>query len=64
MPVTAKTATDATAIRPFTIETPESDLADLRARIVATRFPEKETVDDASQGPQLEMMQAVARYLG
>jgi pimeloyl-ACP methyl ester carboxylesterase len=62
MSVTADKATDPTAIRPFTIETPESDLEDLRARIVATRYPEKETVDDASQGPQLEMMQAVARY--
>jgi pimeloyl-ACP methyl ester carboxylesterase len=62
MSVKAEKATDATAIRPFTIETPEADLEDLRARIVATRYPEKETVDDASQGPQLEMMQAVARY--
>jgi pimeloyl-ACP methyl ester carboxylesterase len=58
---TEKTA-DATAIRPFTIETPEADLDDLRARIVATRFPEKETVDDLSQGPQLATMQALARY--
>src|SRR5919106_3513511 len=62
MPVKAEKATDATAIRPFTIETPETDLEDLRARIVATRFPEKETVDDLSQGPQLATMQALARY--
>src|SRR5919106_1296838 len=62
MPVKAEKATDATAIRPFTIETPETDLEDLRARIVATRFPERETVDDASQGPQLATMQALARY--
>ena len=40
------------AIRPFTIETPEADLEDLRARIAATRWPEKETVDDQSQGPR------------
>src|SRR3954464_1624472 len=58
---TEKTA-DATAIRPFTIETPEADLDDLRERIAATRWPEKETVDDQSQGPRLAMMQAVARY--
>jgi pimeloyl-ACP methyl ester carboxylesterase len=62
----SKAATDTTsengAIRPFTIETSEADLDDLRARIVATRFPERETVDDISQGPQLAMMQAVARY--
>ena len=49
-------------IRPFTIEIPEADLEDLRARIAATRWPEKETVDDASQGVQLATMQALARY--
>ena len=54
--------TESTAIRPFTIDTSEADLDDLRARIVATRWPEKETVDDASQGPQLATMQALARY--
>jgi pimeloyl-ACP methyl ester carboxylesterase len=52
----------ATAIRPFTIETPETDLGDLRARIAATRWPEKETVADQSQGPRLETMQKLARY--
>ena len=62
MSVMAEKSADGTAIRPFTIETPESDLDDLGARIVATRFPEKETVDDISQGPQLAMMQALARY--
>jgi pimeloyl-ACP methyl ester carboxylesterase len=51
-----------TAIRPFKIETPEADLEDLRARIAATRWPEKQGVDDASQGVQLETMQALARY--
>src|SRR3954467_1728701 len=62
MSVVAEKAADATAIRPFTIETPEADLDDLRARVVATRFPEKETVDDLSQGPRLATMQALARY--
>jgi pimeloyl-ACP methyl ester carboxylesterase len=62
MPVKAETSADATAIRPFTIDTPEADLDDLRARIVATRWPEKETVEDQSQGPRLATMQAVARY--
>ena len=62
MSVTTEKSADATAIRPFTIETPEADLDDLRARIVATRWPEKETVDDQSQGPQLATMQALARY--
>src|SRR4051812_31832780 len=62
MSVVAEKAADATAIRPFTIETPETDLDDLRARVVATRFPEKETVEDSSQGPRLATMQALARY--
>ena len=62
MTVTAEKSADATAIRPFTIEIPEADLDDLRARIAATRWPEKEGVDDASQGVQLATIQAVARY--
>jgi pimeloyl-ACP methyl ester carboxylesterase len=49
-------------IRPFTIEIPEADLDDLRARIAATRWPEKETVDDPSQGLPLATMQTLARY--
>jgi pimeloyl-ACP methyl ester carboxylesterase len=52
----------ATAIRPFTIETPEAELEELRARIAATRWPEKETVEDQSQGVQLRTMQKLARY--
>jgi pimeloyl-ACP methyl ester carboxylesterase len=51
-----------TVPRPFRIETPEADLEDLRARIAATRWPDKETVDDLSQGVQLATMQALARY--
>ena len=51
-----------TTIRPFTIEIPEADLEDLRARIAATRFPEKETVEDDSQGVPLALMQDLARY--
>jgi pimeloyl-ACP methyl ester carboxylesterase len=51
-----------TTIRPFTVETPEADLEDLRARVAATRFPERETVEDDSQGPRLATMQALARY--
>ena len=62
MSVTATQSNGRTAIRPFTIETPEADLEDLRARVVATRFPEKETVEDSSQGPRLATMQALARY--
>ena len=62
MAVMPEVSTDATAIRELTGETPQADLDDLRARILATRFPEKETVDDLSQGPPLATMQALARY--
>jgi pimeloyl-ACP methyl ester carboxylesterase len=62
MSVTTEKPPGATEIRPFTIETPEADLEALRARIAATRWPEKETVEDQSQGVQLEMIQALARY--
>ena len=57
-----ETQADATAIRPFTFEAAEADLQELRARIAATRWPEKETVDDQSQGVQLATIQALARY--
>ena len=62
MPVTTKKATEATAIRPFSIEVPEEQLAELRRRIEATRWPSSELVDDRSQGVQLATMQALARY--
>jgi pimeloyl-ACP methyl ester carboxylesterase len=55
-------ATDQTAIRPFLVSFPDTDLLDLRARISATRWPEREPVTDASQGPQLATMQKLARY--
>jgi pimeloyl-ACP methyl ester carboxylesterase len=51
-------------IRPFRYRATDAELADLRARILATRWPERETVTDASQGPQLAMVQKVARYWG
>jgi pimeloyl-ACP methyl ester carboxylesterase len=62
MAVTVERPADYTAIRPFTIEIPEADLEDLRARLAATRWPDKETVEDASQGVELAMLQALARY--
>jgi hypothetical protein len=46
-------ATDKNAIRPFRFEAPEADLIELRRRINATKWPERETVTDASQGVQL-----------
>jgi pimeloyl-ACP methyl ester carboxylesterase len=62
MAVTAAKSSGDTTIRPFTIETPEADLHDLRARIAATQWPEKETVSDDSQGVPLATMQKLARY--
>ena len=53
---------EATAIRPFQVNTPEAELTELRRRIVATRFPEKETVTDFSQGVPLATVQKLARY--
>ncbi len=55
-------ASEPTAIRPFDFDVSEAELADLRTRINATRWPEKETVDDASQGVQLATMQKLANY--
>src|SRR6476659_2950363 len=51
-----------TAIRPFQVNVPEAELTELRRRINATRWPERETVTDASQGVQLAVIQALARY--
>jgi pimeloyl-ACP methyl ester carboxylesterase len=59
---TTQQAADPTAIRPFRINVPEAELTNLRKRIAATRFPEKETVADPSQGVQLAFIQALARY--
>ena len=53
---------EATAIRPFQVNVPDAELTELRRRINATRWPEKETVTDVSQGVQLATMQKLARY--
>ena len=50
------------AIRPFRVDVPEAGLVDLRQRIAATHWPEKETVADQSQGVPLATMQELARY--
>jgi pimeloyl-ACP methyl ester carboxylesterase len=52
----------ATGIRPFTIQTPEAELEALRTRVSDTRWPEKETVADQSQGVQSATIQELARY--
>jgi pimeloyl-ACP methyl ester carboxylesterase len=74
MSVTTGSSAGATAIRPFTVEFPETDVEDLRARIAATRFPEKEPVEDRivhplgdtvpPQGVELATMEALVRYWG
>ena len=55
-------AADKTAIRPFHVNVPEADLTELRRRINATRWPDRETVTDQSQGVQLATVQQLARY--
>jgi pimeloyl-ACP methyl ester carboxylesterase len=74
MSVTTGGSAGATAIRPFTVEFPETDVEDLRARIAATRFPEKEPAEDPTlhplgntvppQGVELATMEALMRYWG
>jgi pimeloyl-ACP methyl ester carboxylesterase len=54
--------TDTSVIRPFRVDVPEAELIDLRRRIDATRWPDRETVTDQSQGVQLATVQALARY--
>jgi Epoxide hydrolase N terminus len=56
-------AADST-VRPFRIGFPEADLADLRRRVNATRWPERETVTDDTQGVRLALMQDLAHYWG
>ena len=58
------TAADNALIRPFRIEVPQAALDDLRRRIAATRWPDKETVADRSQGTQLAKLQELVRYWG
>src|SRR5262245_41330404 len=57
-----KQATDKNTIRAFRVSVPEAELTELRRRIKATRWPERETVTDATQGVQLATTQALARY--
>jgi pimeloyl-ACP methyl ester carboxylesterase len=58
------TIESATEVRAFHVEVPEEELDDLRRRIAATRWPEKETVADDSQGVRLATMQELVRYWG
>ena len=59
---TSRQATDKTDISPFRVNVPQEELTELRRRIKATKWPERETVTDQSQGVQLATIQALARY--
>jgi pimeloyl-ACP methyl ester carboxylesterase len=60
-PAPAATSDD---VRPFRVNVPEEQLVDLRRRIAATRWPDRETVNDRSQGVQLAKFQELVRYWG
>jgi pimeloyl-ACP methyl ester carboxylesterase len=62
--LTQPDTTKSDAVRPFRIGVPEAALADLRRRINATRWPDKETVIDQSQGAQLARLQVLVQYWG
>jgi len=60
--VAKQTGSDQTAVRPLEVGFPEAELTELRRRVSATRWPERETVTDDSQGVPLATIQALARY--
>src|SRR5258707_1106017 len=62
--IAAEETSENGAIRPFSVHVPEADLVELRKRIAQTRWPDKETVSDQSQGAQLAKLQALVRYWG
>jgi len=64
MAVMTQEPASGTEIRPFRVENLEEEIVDLRRRIAATRWSSKELVADRSQGVQLEVLQALARYWG
>ena len=63
-PALSAVAAEAGAIRPFHVSFPETELADLRRRVNATKWPERETVTDATQGVQLATIRKLADYWG
>jgi pimeloyl-ACP methyl ester carboxylesterase len=64
LPSQLAAAASGDAIRPFRVDVPEEQLVDLRRRLLATRWPDRETVSDQSQGVQLEKLQQLVRYWG
>ncbi len=63
-PPARRTTEAASSIRPFRVHIADEQLTDFRRRIGATRWPDRETVDDRSQGPQLSQLQELVRYWG
>ncbi|HEX5913660.1 MAG TPA: epoxide hydrolase N-terminal domain-containing protein, partial [Rubrobacter sp.] len=61
---TPGTVVEDNPIRPFRFDVPEEDLLDLRRRIAETRWPDKETVNDRSQGVQLPKLRPMVEYWG
>jgi pimeloyl-ACP methyl ester carboxylesterase len=64
LPAEVLKAAESEAIRPFRVEIPEAQLVDLRRRIAATRWPDRETVDDQSQGIQLAKLKPLVEHWG
>src|SRR5579885_3162265 len=64
LPASVTAAADSGAVRPFHFKASDNDLADLRRRIEATKWPEQETVADDSQGVRLKTMQQLVHYWG
>ena len=62
--VAADESGEASAIRPFSVHIPDAELVDLRRRIAATRWPDRETVNDRSQGAPLARLRELMRYWG
>jgi pimeloyl-ACP methyl ester carboxylesterase len=62
LPASLRAATEDDAIRTFSVNVPESDIVDLRRRVQATKWPDRETVKDPSQGVQLATVQRLAHY--
>ena len=62
LPGTLRAAAGDNSIRPFTVSFPQEELAELRRRVEATRWPDQETVTDDTQGVQFATMQKLARY--
>ena len=64
IPAEPGAAAEGTTIRPFRVDIPGGEVAELRRRVAATRWPDRETVADRSQGAQLAKVEELVRYWG